>query len=98
MPEAQELKEVAMTPGLGITIPVRAAKAKFSALLKWVAAGHEVVITRDGQPQAVLVPVSARRRARGFTGTIEQLRAWPQQTEGPWAEELVRADRESRGW
>lgn len=87
-----------MTPGLGITIPVRAAKAKLSALLKWVAAGREVVITRDGQPQAVLVPVSARRRTRRFSGTIEQLRAWPQQAEGPWAEELIRAERESRGW
>lgn len=98
MPEAQELKEVAMVPGLGITVPVRAAKAKLSALLKWVAAGREVVITRDGQPQAVLVPVSARRRTRRFSGTIEQLRAWPQQTEGPWAEEVVRADRDGRGW
>lgn len=87
-----------MVPGLGITIPVRAAKAKLSALLKWVAAGREVVITRDGQPQAVLVPVSARRRTRRFSGTIEQLRAWPQQTEGPWAEEVVRADRDGRGW
>lgn len=87
-----------MVPGLGITIPVRVAKAKLSALLKWVAAGREVVITRDGQPRAVLVPVSARRRTRRFSGTIEQLRAWPQQTEGPWAEELVRADRDGRGW
>ena len=46
-------------PGIGLTIPVRIAKAKLSALLELVAAGQRVTITSDGQPKAVLSPVAA---------------------------------------
>ena len=52
-----ELKEAVAMPGICLTIPVRAAKAKLSALLELVAGGQEVTITSDGEPKAVLSPV-----------------------------------------
>lgn len=97
-PQALELREVVALPGVGLTIPVRAAKAKLSALLELVAGGQEVTITSDGQPKAVLLPLSARKPRKVFSGTWEHLRAMPVQTEGPWAEEIIRADRDCRGW
>ena len=52
------MRETAMLPGIGITIPVRAAKAKLSALLELVAGGRQVTITSDCVPKAVLSPVT----------------------------------------
>lgn len=92
------LKEARVLPEVGLAIPVRAAKAKFSALLELVAAGREVTITSDGRPKAILVPVAGRRSPKVFTGTLGQLRGLPVQTEGPLAEEIIRADRDGRGW
>jgi prevent-host-death family protein len=97
-PSALVLKEAVAVPGLGLSISVRAAKAKLSALLDLVASGQEVTITSDGQPKAVLMPATQRARRKVFTGTLEQLRQMPLQTEGPFAEELIRADRDGRGW
>jgi prevent-host-death family protein len=97
-PAALVLKEAVALPGLGLSIPVRAAKAKLSALLELVAAGQEVTITSDGKPKAVLLPVSQRAARKVFTGTLEQLRKMPLQTEGPFAEDLIREDRDGRGW
>lgn len=85
-------------PGIGLSIPVRAAKAKLSALWELVAGGQDVTITGDGKPKAVLSPVSRTRRQKVFTGTWEQLKKMPVQTEGPLAEEIIRADRDGRGW
>jgi prevent-host-death family protein len=93
-----ELREAVVLPGVGLSIPVRAAKAKLSALLELVASGQEVTITSDGKPKAVLSPVSKARPRKVFTGTMEHLRKVPMQTEGPFAEELIRADRDGRGW
>jgi prevent-host-death family protein len=93
-----ELRETVALPGLGLTIPVRAAKAKLSALLELVAGGREVTITSDGKPKAVLLPVTRHRPRTVFTGTWEQLKRMPVQTEGPFAEEIIRADRDGRGW
>lgn len=93
-----ELREAVVLPGVGLSIPVRAAKAKLSALLELVAGGQEVTITSDGKPKAVLSPVSKARARKVFTGTMEHLRKVPMQTEGPFAEELIRADRDGRGW
>ena len=90
------LREAVALPGIGLSIPVRAAKAKLSALLEMVAAGQEVTITSDGKPKAKLVP--AARRHKVFTGTWEQLKKLPLQTEGPFAEEIIRADRDGRRW
>jgi prevent-host-death family protein len=97
-PQAMELREVITLPGMGLSIPVRAAKAKFSALLKLVAGGQEVTITSDGVPKAVLSPVGKHRARKVFTGTMEHLKKMPMQTEGPFADEIIRADRDGRGW
>lgn len=93
-----ELREAVPMPGIGLTIPVRAAKAKLSALLEMVAGGREVTITSDGVPKAVLLPVTKRERRKVFTGTWEHLKKMPMQTEGPFADEIIRADRDGRGW
>jgi len=97
-PQALELKEAVAMPGIGITIPVRAAKAKLSALLELVAGGQEITITSDGLPKAVLSPVSKAKSRKVFTGTWEHLKKMPPWRGGPTAEELIREDRDSRGW
>lgn len=97
-PKALELREVVALPGVGLTIPVRAAKAKLSGLLELVAGGQEVTITSDGEPKAVLLPLTARKPRKVFTGTWEHLRKMPPWRGGPTAEELIREDRDGRGW
>ena len=97
MPSAvvQELAEV---PGVGHTISVRAAKAHLSGLLDEVAAGREVVITSDGVPKARLVPMESGAPRKVFTGTREHLKTMPKWSGGPTADELIREDRDARGW
>ena len=90
------LREAVALPGIGLSIPVRAAKAKLSALLEMVAGGQEVTITSDGKPKAKLVPAAKLRKV--FAGTWEHLKKMPMQTEGPFADEIIRADRDARGW
>jgi prevent-host-death family protein len=97
-PAALELKEAVAMPGIGITIPVRAAKAKLSALLELVARGQEVTITSDGEPKAVLSPISKGKSRKVFTGTWEHLKKMPPWRGGPTAEEIIREDRDGRGW
>ena len=97
-PAALELREAVALPGVGLSIPVRAAKAKLSALLELVAGGQEVTITSDGKPKAVLLPVTKHMPRKVFTGTWEHLRKMPMQSEGPFADEIIRADRDGRGW
>ena len=97
-PQVMELREAVALPGVGLTIPVRAAKAKFSALLELVAGGQEVTITSDGRPKAVLSPVGKASAQKVFTGTWDQIKKLPLQAEGPFAEEIIRADRDGRGW
>jgi prevent-host-death family protein len=92
------LKEAVAIPGVGLSIPVRAAKAKLSALLELVAGGQEVTITSDGKPKAVLLPVGKHKPRKVFTGTLEALQKMPMQTEGPFGDEIIRADRDGRGW
>jgi prevent-host-death family protein len=94
----QVLREAVSMPGIGLTIPVRAAKAKLSALLELVAGGQEITITSDGRPKAVLLPLHRHKPQKVFTGTWEQLKTMPMQTEGPLADEIIRADRDGRGW
>ena len=77
---------------------MRAAKAHLSGLLDEVAAGREVIITSDGVPKARLVPMSAEMERKPFTGTREHLKKMPPWTGGPTADELVREDRDGRGW
>ncbi len=97
-PGPAALREAVALPGVGLSIPVRAAKAKLSALLEMVAGGQEVTITSDGVPKAVLSPVAKRERRKVFTGTWEHLKKMPPWRGGPTAEEIIRADRDGRGW
>ena len=91
------LKEAVTMGDLGLTIPVRAAKAKLSALLELVAAGQEVTITSDGKAKAVLSPAGSRHGRKVFAGMGAFLLRQPVHG-GPSAEELIREDRDSRGW
>ena len=84
-------------PGIGLVIPLRVAKAKLSALVEMVARGQPVTITSDGVPKATLSPVAAGQGRKRFTGMGEFLLSQPVHG-GPSAEELVREDRDSRGW
>ena len=96
--EPMVLKEVVTMPGLGPIISVRAAKAHLSALLELVAGGTEVTITSDGKPKARLVSAVAPKPRKLFSGMGDYLKSMPMQTEGPFADEIVRADRDGRGW
>jgi len=96
--EPMVLKEVVAMPGLGPIISVRSAKAHLSALLELVAGGTEVTITSDGKPKARLVSAVATKPRKLFSGMGDYLKSMPLQTEGPFADEIVRADRDGRGW
>ena len=92
------VQEIAPLPGGGAGISVRAAKAHLSGLLDQVAAGREVVITSDGVPKARLVPMTGGSQRKPFQGTREHLKTMPKWRGGPTAEEIVREDRDGRGW
>ncbi len=92
------LREVTVLPGLGETISVRAAKAHLSALLGLVEKGREIVITSDGKPKAKLTPLKVHKVRKLFKGSREHLATMPQWSGGPTAEEIIRADRDGRGW
>jgi prevent-host-death family protein len=58
---------------------VHEAKSNLSRLLQKVAAGEEVIIMRDGEPVAELIPYRKRTRKRqlGFAaGQIEMIEGW----------------------
>lgn len=78
-------------------VTVRDAKSHFSALLDWVAGGHEITITSDGRPKARLVPASPIADRKTFGGMGKFLSSQPVHT-GPSAEQLIRDDRDGRGW
>jgi prevent-host-death family protein len=92
------LQEIAVLPGIGSTISVRSAKAHLSALLDLVASGREITITSGGKPKAFLSPSLPKKRGKPFTGTREHLAKMPPWRGGPTAEEIIREDRDSRGW
>ena len=93
------VREFTELPGVGHTISVRAAKAHLSGLLDEVAAGREVVITSDGVPKARLVPMTTGTQRKPFSGTREHLRTMPKWKKGDLtADEIIRADRDGRGW
>lgn len=96
--EPAVLREVAALPGIGQVISVRAAKAHLSALLELVAGGQEITITSDGEPKARLVSAVGPKPRPVFQGLGEYLQTMPVQAEGPFADEIVRADRDGRGW
>jgi prevent-host-death family protein len=96
--ESPVVREMVELPGLGKSVSVRAAKAHLSGLLDLVAAGQEVVVTSGGKPKARIVPMAAKPARKPFGGTREHLAKMPAWKGGPTAEEIVREDRDSRGW
>jgi prevent-host-death family protein len=92
------VQEITPVPGVGAAISVRAAKAHLSGLLDEVAAGREVVITSDGVPKARLVPMEREPARKVFLGAKEHLATMSPWKGGPTAEEIVREDRDARGW
>ena len=93
-PQVMELRETVALPGVGLTISVRAAKAKLSALLELVAGGQEVTITSDGKPKAVLSPVGRQKGPKVFQGMGDYLMSQP--IHAGDATETVREDRDGR--
>jgi len=91
------LKEVAVAPGIGEIISVRSAKAHLSALLDLVAGGHEITITSNGKPKARLVSAATAKPRKVFQGMGDYLLKQPIHG-GPPAEEIIREDRDARGW
>ncbi len=83
---------------VGEVVSVRTAKATLSALLEMVAAGREVLITSDGRPKARLVPPLAAKPRKVFAGSAAHLAQMPAWSGGPTADEVIREDRDSRGW
>jgi prevent-host-death family protein len=96
-PASLELNDAATMPGIGLVIPLRAAKAKLSALLEFVSAGQQVTITSGGVPKVVLTPATPDAGRKRFTGMGDFLSSQRVHTAAP-AEEVVRDDRDSRGW
>lgn len=92
------VRETPQSVDLGTNVSVRTAKAHLSALLDQVAAGREIVITSDGVPKARLVPMNRAGERKVFLGSTEHLKKMPPWKGGPTADEIVRADRDSRGW
>jgi prevent-host-death family protein len=90
------LQEIAVLPGIGKTIGVRAAKAHLSALLDLAEQGQDITITSGGKPKAVIASPSRVKRGRPFTGTEEHLAKMPPWRGGLTADEIIRAERDSR--
>lgn len=88
------LRETA-TAGAERRVTVRDAKAHLSALLDWVAAGNELVITSDGKPKAKLVSAGAAKPRNVFQGMGDYLMKQPIHR-GLSADEAIRQDRDSR--
>jgi prevent-host-death family protein len=95
--EPMVLREMAVASGIGEIINLRSAKTHLSALLELVAGGHEITITSDGKPKAKLIPVLEATERKTFHGMGDFLLRQPIHG-GPSAEEVVREDRDSRGW
>lgn len=89
------LQEMTTVPGVGESVSVRTAKAHLSALLDLVASGRPVTITSDGKPKARLVPAQSAPR-KLLTGIREHLASMPPWSGGPTADEIIRAERDSR--
>jgi prevent-host-death family protein len=79
----------------GRVVTVRDAKAHLSALLEWVASGHELTITSDGEPKARLVSATVTKARKVFQGMGDYLSKQPIQR-GLSADEIIRAERDSR--
>jgi prevent-host-death family protein len=71
------------------TVNIHEAKTHFSRLLRRVAGGEEIVITRAGEPVARLVPLEhPRRRELGRDRGVFEV---PEDFDAPLPEDVVRA-------
>lgn len=91
---SDEPLEVREEEGERTVVNVRTARDGLSRLLDQAAQGHEVIITCDGRPKAMLVSVRSARRA--FTVDWDLLASMPLRETAPSAEELIREDRDKR--
>jgi len=96
MSEPAVLRDAAVADW-GRIVTVRDAKAHLSALLEWVAAGHELTITSDGKPKAKLVKMAEAKPRKVFQGMGDYLLKQPIHR-GMSADEAVNLDRDARGW
>ena len=71
-----------------LPVSVHEAKTHLSRLLRQIAAGEEVIITRSGRPVARLVPIED---ARPVFGVDEGRFVVPDDFDDPLDEELLRA-------
>jgi prevent-host-death family protein len=92
------LQEIAVIPGIGKTIGVRAAKAHLSALLDLAEQGQNITITSGGKPKAVIASPTKLHPRKRFSGAAAHLAKMPPWRGGPTADEIIREDRDSRGW
>ncbi len=63
-------------------VGIREAKANFSKLLRDVAAGEEITITKSGLPIARLIPIQ-QPRSRNFLGIERKRLRVPQDFDAP---------------
>lgn len=90
------LQDISVNKPLEEVVSVRSAKAHLSGLLDRVAEGHEITITSGGKPKARLVPVETKKARKTFAFSPGYVPApW---RGGPTSEEIIREDRDSRGW
>ena len=92
------LQEITVMPGIGKTIGVRAAKAHLSALLDLAEQGQNITITSGGKPKAVIASPAKLHLRKRFSGAAAHLAKMPPWRGGPTADEIIREDRDSRGW
>ncbi len=92
------LQEITVVPGIGKTIGVRAAKAHLSALLDLAEQGQDITITSGGKPKAVIASPAKLQPRKRFSGAAAHLAKMPPWRGGPTADEIIREDRDSRGW
>lgn len=90
------LQEIAVVPGIGKTISVRAAKAHLSALLDMAQQGQDITITSGGRPKAMIVSPEKNQTRKRFSGAAAHLAKMPPWRGGPTADEIIREDRDSR--
>ena len=90
------LREAAAV-GIDPVVTVRDAKTHLSALLEWVAGGKEITITSAGKAKARLVPAQERPMRKPFRGMGAFLLG-QEIHPAPTAEQLIREDRDGRGW
>lgn len=72
-----------------VKVGVHEAKTSLSELLRRVAAGEEIIITRSGEPVARLVPMP--RRASRILGRDEGLLTVPEDFNDPLPPALAQA-------